>query len=226
MAIDAFGNTLISTTATTTAAPSSVTNPNGVLGKDDFLKLLMVQMQNQDPTAPMDTATILTQTSQLATLEASTNTNKTLTDLATSLTSSSQYAGIAAIGKIADTGSNAITLADGDTADFEMYFPTAATSGNVNIMDVNGKLLKTMPIGATDAGVAQYSWDGTDNTGTKLKAGNYYAESAYTQADGTEATTRVGVYPIQSIKFDSGVTYAKLGSGYVDFSTIKEITGG
>jgi flagellar basal-body rod modification protein FlgD len=225
MAIDAFGNTLTSTTATT-ASPSSVTNPNGVLGKDDFLKLLMVELKNQDPTAPMDTEKILTQTSQLATLESSTNTNKSLTTLATALTASSQYAGISAIGKIADTGSNAITLADGKTADFEMYFPSAATTGKVNIIDVNGKILKTMPIEATDAGVAKYSWDGTDNTGTKLKAGTYYAESAYTQTDGTAATTRVGVYPIQSIKFDSGVTYAKLGSSYVNFSTIKEITGG
>lgn len=225
MAINAFGNTLTSTTATT-AAPSSVTNPNSVLGKDDFLKLLMVELKYQDPTAPMDTEKILSQTSQLATLESATNTNTALTKLATSLTSSSQYAGIAAIGKIADTGSNAITLADGSTTDFEMYFPSAAASGNVNIMDVNGKVFKTLPIGATDAGVAQYSWDGTDNTGAKLDAGTYYAESAYTKTDGTAGTTRVGVYPIQSIKFDSGVTYAKLGSGYVDFSTIKEITGG
>ncbi|MCX6072718.1 MAG: flagellar hook capping protein [Campylobacterales bacterium] len=225
MAIDAFGNTLTSTTATTTA-PSSVTNPNSVLGKDDFLKLLMVELKYQDPTAPMDTEKILSQTSQLATLESATNTNTALTKLATSLSSSSQYAGIAAIGKIADTGSNAITLAAGKTTDFEMYFPSAAASGNVNIMDVNGKVFKTLPIGATDAGVAQYSWDGTDNTGAKLEAGTYYAESTYTKIDGTAGTTRVGVYPIQSIKFDSGTTYAKLGSGYVDFSTIKEITGG
>ena len=225
MAIDAYGNTL-SSTATTTTSSSSVTNPNGVLGKDDFLKLLMVEMKYQDPTSPMDADKILTQTSQLATLESTTNTTTALTKLATSLTASSQYAGISAIGKIADTGSNAITLADGKTADFEMYFPSAATTGNVNIIDVNGKVLKTLPIGATDAGVAQYSWDGTDNTNTKLKAGTYYAESAYTKTDGTAGTTRVGIYPIQSIKFDSGITYAKLGSGYVDFSTIKEITGG
>ncbi len=225
MAIDAYGNTLSSTAATTTSS-SNVTNPNGVLGKDDFLKLLMVELQNQDPTAPMDTDKILSQTSQLATLESSTNTNTSLTTLATALTASSQYAGISAIGKIADTGSNAITLTAGKTTDFEMYFPSAATTGNVNIIDVNGKIFKTLPIGATEVGVAQYSWDGTDNTGAKLDAGTYYAESAYTKVDGTAGTTRVGIYPIQSIKFDSGITYAKLGSGYVDFSTIKEVTGG
>jgi flagellar basal-body rod modification protein FlgD len=59
-----------------------------------------------------------------------------------------------------------------------------------------------------------------------LPEGTYYAESSYTKADGTSATTRVGLYPISSIKYDSGITYAKLGGSYVDFSTIKEISGG
>ncbi|MFY9142543.1 flagellar hook capping FlgD N-terminal domain-containing protein [Sulfuricurvum sp.] len=224
MAIDAYGNTV--TSSTTTTASSSTTNPNGTLGKDDFLKLLLLELKYQDPTSPMDSEKILTQTSQLATLESSENTNKALEALAASLTSSMQYSGISAIGKIADTGSNAIVLEEGSTSDFQIYFPNDATSGNVNIMDVNGNILKTMPIGATNAGVAQYSWDGTNNNNVPLDAGIYYAESTYTKTDGTTATSRVGLYPIESIKFDSGKTYAKLGSSYVDFSTIKEITGG
>lgn len=224
MAIDAYGNTVSAASTTATSTSSTTTNPNSVLGKDDFLKLLLLELKYQDPTAPMDSEKILSQTSQLATLESAENTNKALAELATSLASSAQYAGISAIGKIADTGSNAITLATGKTSDFEIYFPSDVTSGNVNIIDVNGKVLKTMPIGATSSGVAQYSWDGTDDTGAKLKEGTYYAESTYTKTDGTSATSRVGLYPIESIKFDSGKTYAKLGSSYIDFSTIKEIT--
>jgi flagellar basal-body rod modification protein FlgD len=223
MAIDAYGNTLTSSSSTSTVSSTAV-NPNGSLGKDDFLKLLMLELKYQDPTSPMDSEKILTQTSQLATLEASTNTTTALDKLAAALTTSSQFSGISAIGKIADTGSNALQLTDGSKTTFEMYFPSDVTTGNVHIVDANGKILKTMAIGATDAGVAQYSWDGTNDAGSKLDAGIYYADASYTKADGTSATTRVGLYPIDSIKFDSGKTYAKLGSSYVDFSTIKEIT--
>jgi len=226
MAIDAYGNNIATTASTTTTASTSTTNPNSVLGKDDFLKLLLLELKYQDPTAPMDSEKILSQTSQLATLESTENTNKALTTLATALNSSMQYSGISAIGKIADTGSNALLLEEGSKTDFEIYFPDAVTTGKINILDNNGKILKTMAIGATDAGVAQYSWDGTDNNENQLDAGIYYAEATYTKADGTSATSRVGLYPIESIKFDSGTTYAKLGSNYVDFSTIKEITGG
>ncbi|HEX5623300.1 MAG TPA: flagellar hook capping FlgD N-terminal domain-containing protein [Sulfuricurvum sp.] len=219
MAIDALGNNAA------TASTSPTVNPKSVLGKDDFLKLLLLELKYQDPTSPMDSEKILSQTSQLAALESSENTNKALETLAASLASSMQFSGIAAIGKIADTGSNAIVLEEASTSDFEIYFPSDVTGGNVNILDVNGNILKSMPIGATNAGVAQYSWNGTDDTGARLDAGIYYAESTYTKQDGTTAKARVGLYPIESIKFDSGTTYAKLGSGYVDFNTIKEITG-
>jgi flagellar basal-body rod modification protein FlgD len=225
MAIDAYGNTVTSASSTATStASTSTTNPNSVLGKDDFMKLLLLELKYQDPTAPMDSEKILSQTSQLATLESAENTTKSLTTLATALTASAQYAGISAIGKIADTGSNAVVYTKGTSTDFELYLPKDATSGKVNIMDVNGKILRTMNMGATNAGIAKYSWDGKDNTGTELKDGTYYVESTYTATDGASTTTRVGRYPIESIKFDSGKTYAKLGSSYIDFSTIKEIT--
>ena len=73
------------TSSTTTTATSSVNNPSSALGKDDFLKLLLTEMQYQDPTQPMDTDKILSQTSQLATLESADNTNKALEALSASL---------------------------------------------------------------------------------------------------------------------------------------------
>jgi len=219
-------SSVTSATGTTLAGTTSGANPNGVLGKDDFLKLLLLELKYQDPTAPMDSEKILTQTSQLATLESTENTNKALETLAAALTSSMQFSGISAIGKIADTGSNAIVLSEGSDVNFELYFPTDVASGDVNVLDTNGNILRTLKIGATDAGIAQYTWDGKDNNGTALGEGIYYIESNYLQKDGSSAKTRVGLYPIESIKFDGGTTYAKLGSSYVDFSTIKEITGG
>ncbi|MBV5321233.1 MAG: flagellar hook capping protein [Sulfuricurvum sp.] len=223
MAINAYG-AYTADTAYTGATTAATNVDKSALGKDDFLKLLLLELKYQDPTSPMDSEKILTQTSQLATLEANENTNKALETLAASLTASMQFSGISAIGKIADTGSNAIVKEDGATSDFEIYLPDNVASGNVNILDSSGNTLRSMPIGATNAGIAKYSWDGLNASGKALDAGIYYAEASYTKTDGTAATSRVGRYPIESIKFDGGVTYAKLGSSYIDFSTIAEIT--
>lgn len=223
MAINAYG--AYTTDDAYTGGTTAATNEDkSVLGKDDFLKLLLLELKYQDPTAPMDSEKILTQTSQLATLEANENTNKALETLAASLNASLQYTGISAIGKIADTGSNGIVREKGEKVDFELYFPDDVTTGKINVLDKNGKVLKTMNVGATESGVSKYTWDGTNSGGEIVDPGIYYIEATYTKADNTTATTRVGRYPIESIKFDSGITYAKLGSNYVDFSTISEVT--
>ena len=220
MAINALGQN-----AATSASSSTAVNPKGILGKDDFLKLLLLELKYQDPTSPMDSSKILTQTSQLASLESSENTNKALSGLAASFAASMQLSGISAIGKIADTGSNAVALTKGQNVDFQLYFPNDVTTGTINIMDVDGKVLRTMNVGATDAGVAKYTWNGKGDDGSALSEGTYYVDSSYAKKDGSTGETRIGRYPIESIKFDAGKTFAKLGTNYVDFSSIKEITG-
>jgi flagellar basal-body rod modification protein FlgD len=54
---------------------TQVSNPNGILGKDDFLKLLVAQMQNQDPMNPMDDNQTMSQMAQFSTVEGITNLN-------------------------------------------------------------------------------------------------------------------------------------------------------
>jgi flagellar basal-body rod modification protein FlgD len=221
MAIDALGQN-----AATTASSSPAVNPKGILGKDDFLKLLLLELKYQDPTSPMDSEKILTQTSQLASLESSENTNKSLAALATSLASSMQFSTISAIGKIADTGSNAVVFEEGAASNFEIYFPTNVVSGSVNVLDVNGSVVKTIPLDPLTKGVQQFSWNGSDNNGNTVDDGTYYIESNYTDDTRQDHTVRIGTYPIESVRFDNGKASVKMGSNYVPFESIKEIVGG
>jgi flagellar basal-body rod modification protein FlgD len=193
------------------------------LDNDDFMTLLLVELQNQDPTDPSDTETILTQTSELATLEATDNTNNALSDLATSMSDSSDFSAISSIGKTADLGSNAITYTEGEDSTFEMYFPSDIASGNVEILDSNGNVIQTIEAQKGESGVYTYDWDGKDTAGHQVDEGIYYATASYTDEAGDALTTRVGTYPIESIRFDEGATFAKVGSGYIPLENIVEI---
>ncbi|MDD3475559.1 MAG: FlgD immunoglobulin-like domain containing protein [Sulfurimonas sp.] len=204
-------------------AAANTSTDKSVLGKDDFMKLLLVELQYQDPTEPMDTEKILTQTSQLATLEASENTNKALSDLAASMGSSQQFSTISAIGKTADLGSNAIVLDKGTNSTFEMYFPDDVEQGSVQILDVNGNTIKTIDVGTNPRGVYEFTWDGTNAGGQGVESGYYYVTASYTNPDGAQLNTRMGAYPIESVKFDKGETYFKLGSNYVPLANVKEV---
>lgn len=219
----------MSVTSTSTATSTNLidapagTNPNGILGKDDFLKLLLVELQYQDPTSPMDTEKILTQTSQLATLESTENTNKSLEALSASLLSSSQFSTVAAIGKIADTGSNGMLYEKGENKTFEIYFPEAVTAGNVEIKNTDGQVVKTIPIAPNDKGVYSFDWNGIADSGNEADSGVYYIEASYSNPAGELLKTRAGAYPIESVRFEDGKSLLKLGSSYVPFDSIQEI---
>jgi flagellar basal-body rod modification protein FlgD len=193
------------------------------LTSDDFMTLLLAQLQYQDPTSPTDTESILTQTSQLASLESSDNTNQALIDLAASLSASNDFSTISAIGKTADLGSNTIAIDKGSSTTFEMYFPDDVQQGSVEIVDVNGNAIKTLDVGSNPSGVYQFTWDGTDNGGNAVEGGIYYVNGSYTNTNGDAKTTRVGAYPIESVRFDNGESLLKLGSNYVPLSSVKEI---
>ena len=206
-----------------TTATTSTVEDKTALGKDDFMKLLLIELQHQDPTEPMDSEKILTQTSQLAGLEASDNTNKALEDLAKSLGSTNQFATISAIGKTADLGSNAISIDEGISTSFEVYFPSDIHQGSVLITDGSGSTVKTLDVGTNDSGVYQFDWDGTDNNGNLADSGLYYVSANYTDPSGNDLQTRLGAYPIESVKFDAGKTLVKVGSSYVPLENIKEV---
>ncbi|MEA2100336.1 MAG: flagellar hook capping FlgD N-terminal domain-containing protein [Campylobacterota bacterium] len=208
-----------------------------VMDNDDFMMLLLAQMQHQDPTDPMDSSTILTQTSQLATMAAADDTNNALAELSTSLTNQDQFSTIAAIGKTADLGSDAIALDDGESTSFEVYFPQDIANGVVEITDFQDNVVATIKIDMTEddadgnpvdvdklnAGVYQFTWDGSDLDGGSVEPGIYRVNAQYTDPNGDSQTTRLGAYPIESVKFEEGSAYAKLGSNYVPMGNIKEI---
>ncbi len=205
-------------TTDTTAA-----NPDGILGKDDFMELLLTELQYQDPTDPMDSDKILTQTSELATLESADNTNKALEDLSKQLASSSNLSAISAIGKMGSLGTDSITLSDDDNPTFEIYFAHDIANGQVTIADSNNNIVKTFDLSPQNGGVLSFQWDGTDDNGNRLPAGSYSITADYSDGQTGSYTTAYGVYPIESVRFDGGDALLKMGSSYYPLSKVKEI---
>ncbi|WXG61191.1 flagellar hook capping FlgD N-terminal domain-containing protein [Campylobacter concisus] len=148
------------------AAASTGTNPNGQLDKDAFMKLLLTELQYQDPTSPMDTEKMLTQTSQLASVEMQENTNKAMKELVSQLKSNANAYAISALGKMVSTGSNAVTLTDEKKdAKFALYFKTDLANGKIEIKNANGQVVRTTDLNETNAGVHNLAWDGKDASG-------------------------------------------------------------
>jgi len=219
----AITSTGLNAATATDAQVAKVVEDKRALGKDDFLKLLLVELQHQDPTEPMDSEKILSQTSQLATLESTQNTNDALEKLAASLGASQQFSTVAAIGKTADLGSDAISHDEGSTSTFEVYFPKDVEQGTLNITDLEGNSVATIDVNTNTAGVYKFDWDGKNSIGNAVDSGIYRVNASYTDPDGAAHETRLGAYPIESVRFKDGKTLVKVGSSYVPLDSVYEI---
>jgi len=221
MAINAIGqdNSIYGNYKTT----ADVVTDKTKLSNDDFMTLLLVELQNQDPTEPTDTEQILSQTSELASLESTDKTNKALEDLSKSMAASSGLSAISAIGKTADIGSDAISVSKDSDTTFELYFPQDIDSGSISITDADGNVVKTVPATKGESGVYSYTWDGRDSDGNRVDEGIYHVMADYTNAAGDTLKTKVGTYPIESVRFDDGKALVKLGSNYMPLESLKEI---
>lgn len=217
MAVDAISS------YTNTLDNVSVSTDNTALEKDDFMQLLLTELQYQDPTSPMDSDKILQQTTQLATLETQQNSNKVMEELAASFQNTLNFSAISAIGKTAVL-TDQITLEEGSSVTFPLDFANDVAAGTITIYDTDENLVATIPLDETEAGVYSYEWDGEDANGEQVAGGNYTVSATYVDAEGESYTTSVGTYKIESIAFEDGVAYAKLGGQYIPFESIVEVT--
>ncbi len=196
-------------------------NPKSILGKDDFLKLLLVELEYQDPTSPMDTDKILTQTSQLATLETQQNTNKTLKEITDGFKSSSNLEAIGAIGKYAKLN-NKIRVVKGEITSFNINFEKEVKKGEIHIYDENNQLVKTIPIKEGSAGNTTISWDGKNDRG-EVKEGFYKVEGTYIDKENKSHQIDFGTYPIEGVAFKNGEVEFKIANRYIPITQISEI---
>lgn len=211
-------------TDTKNSSDNTVINPKSILGKDDFMKLLLTELKYQDPTSPMDTEKMLTQTSQLATLESADNTKKALEKLTSQLSASANLGIVGAIGKMASLGKDTIFVSKDNNPSFDLYFKHDIQSGTVTIKDINGNVVKTLTLQPQSGGVLNFAWDGTNDNGERVPEGEYSISANYSDGSSGSYSTTYGTFPIESVKFDNGNALLKLGNHYFPLSQVKEIS--
>lgn len=202
-------STLTSVTAgSTTAASNQRRNGLQELGSDQFIALMVAQMRNQDPMKPTEPSEFLGQLAQFSTVSGVRAMQDSMTDMVTAMRSSQMLAGTTMVGRdvIAATGSvnyDGVSNVNG-AADL----PLGITSASVVIKDSTGAMVRRMPI-STQAGLADFSWDGKNDTGAAVPPGRYSVE-----VDARSSTRTESVATLLRSKVDS-VTLDSAGGGLV-----------
>ncbi len=160
-------------TPSTTPTPTYTSSESGdMMGKDDFLTLLVAQLQNQDPMNPEDATEFTAQLAEFSSLEQLYNLNDSMAALTEGQKQSDRLATLELIGKevvYADASFNF----DGQTVNIGYQLDGTAASVNMSIVDQHGSTVATIKPTDLQKGNHFLEWDGLDKDGNVVPEGDY-----------------------------------------------------
>jgi len=214
----------VTSTSSTTSAEGA-TKANDELGRNDFLNLLVTQLQYQDPLNPMDSADFTAQLAQFSSLEQLTNMNSQLEELAVKQTAVNNSQTVSYIGRTVLSNGNATQIADGVAQDLQVVLDAPANEVYFSIYDDTGALRSTFNTEAMPAGRGAVEWEGLDMDGNPLPEGNYWFEVSAVDTAGNE----VEAYPLSSgtvsgVAFEDGEAMLVVNGLLMNIDSVIEVS--
>ena len=156
----------IGTTANVNSGTSANASTDPAAMQDRFLKLLVAQLNNQDPMNPLDNAQMTTQMAQINTVTGIQTLNLTMQTMAEQFTTMQQIQGISMIGRSVLTEGNHLTVSEEGQASGAFVLNGSATNVKVEVVTPGGVLVDTIDMGAQEKGRHDFEWDSTKYSGS------------------------------------------------------------
>lgn len=215
---------LIDEVGTTYGDTSPYTRPKTELGKEDFLTLLVAQLQHQDPLNPMKSTDFTGMLAQFSSLEQLFNINDKLETLNGTNNSQVPENLLDYIGKEIKSDDNYFTLTNG-RASGSSY--TLGEKGNViiSIFNQEGLEIRTVNMTNQEAGEFDFYFDGKDNNGYPVPDGKYsFTVLAFDNA-GIPIEVNTGLSGlVTAITYQNGIPYLMVGDDLIDPESITEVS--
>ncbi len=185
------------------------TDPKRNLGRDDFLTLLVAQLQHQDPLNPMDSTEFTSQLAQYSSLEQLFNIGDNLKALKGAQEQDASLRALAFVGKEIKAEGNVLSLAEGKRAGGSFILDDPA-SCMVLVTDSAGNEVRRIPMGAMGPGAHAFEWDGRDDAGRMREPGVYGFQVAAVADDGSDVpvkTRLTGTVSRVNLEGDAPILY-------------------
>jgi flagellar basal-body rod modification protein FlgD len=205
------------TTSTSASTNTSASDAN--VSQDRFLKLLVAQLNNQDPMNPMDNAQMTSQMAQINTVTGIQQVNETLKSMATQFASLQVMQGSTMVGRDVLIEGNTLSPSAG-VAGGAIDLAGKADSVKVDILSPGGQILESFNLGTVAAGRQSFDWDASNYTGS----GNPSFRVSATLGGQPIATTSLARDKVLSVGSENGAMNIQLaGRSSVPYDSIKAI---
>ena len=185
------------------------------MGKDEFLKLLTVQLKNQDPLKPVDQKKFAADLAQFSQLEQLTNMNSKLGSLNKNAPMESQFYGASFLGKRITTKGATLTHSGGnESSDVSFSLPKTASRVIVRIIDEKGQNIANIEKEKMNKGTHVLEWNGKRLDGQLANKGVYaFKVFAWDETNQTFTGETKSNGIVQGVSFKQGNTVLKLDDG-------------
>lgn len=209
------GASSASAASNASAAPTSATAPSTPsVNEQQFLTLLVAQMQHQDPTQPMQGTDFVTQLAQFSMVEQSVNQTQQLGTLSTQVLGLSNDEASQLVGRTVTIGGGTVSLNGTSASPANVTLGSAAADVTATIGDSSGNLVRTLDLGPRAAGPVAIQWDGNNAAGQGAPPGTYTVNVTATSASGGPVSVSQQVSGVvTNVSFGQGTTEVTLASG-------------
>lgn len=153
--------------------PSASNDADG-LGMATFLQLMTTQLRNQDPSSPQDSSEFLSQLAQFSSLTGIQSIDRSINSAVAGLTADRLLQASAMVGRQVLSQTDILSTQQSPSALTGQVELRANTANlRVNIQNESGQTVRTLTLGAQSSGTREFAWDGLDENGNALPAGDY-----------------------------------------------------
>jgi flagellar basal-body rod modification protein FlgD len=190
------------------SSPATTTRKDSKsLGQEDFLALMITQLQSQDPLKPMENGEFIGQMAQFSTVTGIAEMTKSVSALSEAYNSGQALQAASMVGRTILTEDSSALLAPGKPLTGAVELPYSTSAAKVRIYSDSGQLVRELPLGRQEAGLSNFSWDGTLANGQIAPDGRYKMSAAIESRSGD---TALATYVASKV---SSVTLSGNGSG-------------
>lgn len=185
------------------------------MGRDEFLKLLIAQLQNQDPLEPQDNTAFVAELAQFSNLEQTMGINERLDLLALQQQGLANSQVTSLVGRQATVKGSIVSIdGSGIGAQVSFSLDAAATKTTVRILDQGGNVVRSLEMGDRDKGLVTLNWDGRDHAGNVMPKGAYVVSVvAENDVGGAVGVSQESTGVVESVSFDQGYPVLRLDNG-------------